>query len=190
VTDTVDGPLPLARRRLADAVHALADPQPQWIGGACRWQGSVYARLRTELAGGRVVRRSSAHMSRLPCHTGILVWVCEVDAVVAGWEPHGKTTVDRLHQLAGRGFRPQDCELLDEYCSTIERWVLAAAELLDAAPKVFLPQPCPRCDSRFAYRTDGAGERVSVRALRVSEDGWAAPRFPDCGFRVHLRCEL
>ena len=77
------------------------------------WQGSVYARLRTELAGGRVVRRSHAHGSRLPCHTGILTWVIEVDAAVGSWEPHGKTTVDRLHQLAGRGFRPQDCELID-----------------------------------------------------------------------------
>ena len=167
-----DGALPFARKRLGDAVHALADPQPVWMDGTCWWQGSLYDRLRTELAGGRVVRRSHAQASRLPCHTGILTWVIEVDAAVGSWEPHGKGTVDRLHQLAGRGFRPQDCELLiDGYCGQIERWTLAGTELLAETPKVFLRQACPRCGERHAYRSDGAGELGRGWALRVSETG-------------------
>lgn len=31
--------------------------------------------------------------------------------------------------------------------------------------------PCPRCEMSFAYRRDGAGDPVRVRALRVSETG-------------------
>ena len=31
-----DGPLPLAVRRLGDAVHTLVDPAPVWVNGACR----------------------------------------------------------------------------------------------------------------------------------------------------------
>ncbi|HEX9176001.1 MAG TPA: hypothetical protein VF874_07870 [Mycobacterium sp.] len=94
-----------------------------------------------------------------------------IDGTVGSWEPHGKGTVDRLHQLAGRGWRPQDCAVLDDYSGQLQRWTLTAAELLAESPRVFLHVPCPRCGERFAYRRDSAGELVRVRALRVSESG-------------------
>jgi ribosomal protein S27AE len=164
-----DGPLPLARRRLADAVHALANPQPQWIAGVARWQHSLYTRLRTELAGGRVAGRWRPHSARLPCRGDVLALLVEVDAAVAGWEPAKGDTVDRLHALAARGWRPQDCSTIDDYSSALERWVLAGAELLDPAPVVFLRQPCPRCGAQFAHRRRQrwrAGERAGVAGQR------------------------
>lgn len=88
-----DGPLALARRQLENAVAALADPEPVWDAGVCRWAPAVYVCLR---------RLGS---SRLPCRIDVLTWIVDVDAVVAGWEPGGKGTVNRLHQLAGRGWR-------------------------------------------------------------------------------------
>jgi hypothetical protein len=90
---------------------------------------------------------------------------------VSSWEPHGKSTIDRLHALAGRGRRPQDCALIDGYCARLQRWVMAATELLAETPKVFLDVPCPSCGARFAYRRNGSGELVRTRALRVDEDG-------------------
>lgn len=75
-----------------------------------------------------------------------------------------------MHQLAGRGWRPQDCDLIECYTDRIERWALVAPELLAETPRVFLEVACPRCGARFAYR-ESAGERVRARALRVSEDG-------------------
>jgi hypothetical protein len=48
-----DGPLPLAKRRLGDAVHALADPQPVAINGAYLWTDSVYIGLRGALRGSK-----------------------------------------------------------------------------------------------------------------------------------------
>lgn len=100
LTTNPDDPLAPARRRLADAVCALADPVPQRV--VCRWSDSVYERLRTELAGGRVVAPRRVHASRLPCHAGVLALLVEIDAAVGSWCPGGKTTVDRLRLLAGR----------------------------------------------------------------------------------------
>ena len=165
-----DGPLPLARKRLGDCVHSLADPIPVWGNGICRWSDPLYVRLRGALRG-TVVRRSGARRTA-PCRIDVLTLLVDVDAAVASWTPDAKgTTVERLHALASRGWRPQDCELIDDYCAQIERWVLTAADLLDRRPVVSLHVPCPRCSARFAHRRDGAGELVNVRALRVSEDG-------------------
>jgi hypothetical protein len=166
-------PLALVRRRLDDAVCALAAPAPVWVGGVCRWSPSLYARLRAALCHMPVRRhwRGRGQRSRLPCSAALLAWLVEVDATVAGWEPHGKTTVDRLRQLAARAWRPQECDLIGGYCGRLERWAASAVELLAETPAVALEVPCPRCDASFAYRHDGAGDRVRVRALRVSETG-------------------
>lgn len=77
--------------------------------------------------------------------------------------------MDRLHRIVGRGWRPQDCGLIDSFCDELERWTLAAVELLTESPRVSLPFPCPSCGQQFAYRTDSGGDRV--RVLRVTEAG-------------------
>jgi hypothetical protein len=168
-----DGPLAVTRRRLADAVSALADPIPVCVGGgAYRWAPALYTQLRGALRGTAApVRRARVPRSRLPCRVDVLALLIEVDRTVGTWEPHGKTTTERLHQLADRGWRPQDCDVISGYCDLIRRWALSAVELLAATPAVVLEVPCPSCAASFAYRRDGAGDRVRVRALRVSEAG-------------------
>jgi hypothetical protein len=164
-----DGALPLARRRLDDAVRGLADPTAEWLDGTCHLADSLYTRLRVALRNARV-GRGSGQLGSAPCRIDVLTLLVEIDATVTAWE-HGKSTVDRLHQLAGHRWRPQDCELIGRYCGELERWALSGVELLADAPRVFLHVPCPRCGERFAYRRDNAGERVRVLALRVSEHG-------------------
>ena len=174
VTTASDGPLTLTQRRLTDAVSALADPAPVCVGGGIyRWSDSVYTQLRQALQGGRapLVRHACAHRARSPCRTDVLTLLIEIDTTVGRWQPHGKSTVERLHELAGRGWRPQDCGLLDGYCDRLRYWSLTGTELLGATPRVFLRVPCPRCGAWFAYRCDSSGERVRARALRVSEAG-------------------
>jgi hypothetical protein len=91
--------------------------------------------------------------------------------MVGGVTPGKGGTVDRLHALTGRGWRPQDSQLLDGYCHTIERWVLAAAELLgDRQVAVSLRLACPSCGEQYAYR-HGGDEWVRSWALRLTEDG-------------------
>lgn len=154
-------------------MHALADPVPVWDGGVCRWSDALYARLRGALTGrGGVQRHSGAFGSRAPCRSNVLALLVEIDTGVAGWEPNGKSTVDRLHQLAANGWRPQDCALIDDYSERIEAWTLSAVELLgDVSPTVALRLPCPHCERRFIYRRNGSGESVRSWALRVSETG-------------------
>ena len=167
ITST-DGPLALSRRRLGDAVAALADPQPVAINGTYLWADSTYVGLRGALTGSKSGRGGLVRSA--PYRIEILTLCVEIDTTVAGWEP-GKTTPDRLHQHAARSFRPQDCALIDAHCGRIERWVLAAAELLAAEPRVYLHVACANCSASFAYHRDGANERVRSRALRVSESG-------------------
>jgi hypothetical protein len=170
-TTAPDGPLAVARHRLTDAVSALADPIPVCVGGGVyRWSESLYVQLRQALAGDRLWVRRVFH-SRLPCRADVLALVIEIDTAAAGWEPHGKSTVERLRGVVARGRRPQDCELIDVYCDRVARWGVAAAEVLALVPKVFLEVPCPRCAARFAYRRDEVGDRVRMRALRIGEDG-------------------
>lgn len=99
-----------------------------------RCRGRVLAGCPPYRSSTRVARRQQVHQSRLPCHTGILALLVEIDRVVGAWCPHEKTTIDKLRQLTGRGWRPQDCELLDTYSGLVEQWVLTATELLDKRP--------------------------------------------------------
>src|SRR5271156_431068 len=162
--------LPLAKQHLHDAVAALADPQAVSINGAYLWAPPVYTALRGMLRGA-VEHRIGGWRATAPCRTDILAWLVEVDRVVGSWEPDAKGTILRLQQLAGRGWRPQDCDLIERYTDQLLRWNILGAELLAATPRVFLEVPCPRCSARHAYHRDSAGEKVRTRALRVAEDG-------------------
>ncbi len=141
-----------------------------WYEGCCRTSPALYTALRAELAGARPVGRVAQQRSRLPCRTDILQLLIEIDSVVASWGPDKGGTVDRLHVLGAKGWRPQDCGLLARYTAEIRGWVVAGAELLAPEPKVYLPMPCPRCDARHAYH-DGDGERVRAGALRADASG-------------------
>jgi hypothetical protein len=100
-----------------------------------------------------------------------LALVVEIDTMVGAWEPDGKGTVGRLHQLAGHGWRPQDCELLEGYSTQVEKWLIGAGELLgDRQVAVALRLPCPSCGERFVHRRSG-DEWVRVWSLKVTEEG-------------------
>ena len=152
-------------------MRAMADPFPVWSGGSARWIDPLYARLRAGMTGSAPVRHRTVHRSRLPCRVDVLVLLLEIDGTVAGWTPRGKgDTGDRLHQLACRRWRPQDCQRIGFYAGELQRWVVTAEGLLTPVPKVDLHAPCPRCGARFAYRQEG-DQHVRMRALRVSETG-------------------
>ncbi len=168
-----DGPLALSQHRLDDAVHGLADPIPVWSHGVCRWSESLYARLRQALRG----RQGAGGVrlvagSRAPCSVVALDLVVAVDCCVERWEPGKGDTVDRLHRLVDRGWRPQDVAAMDAISGQLERWVVEASQLLgDETTVVSLRMPCPACGSRYSYRRSSSGETVRSDALRVSEDG-------------------
>lgn len=138
-----DNPLAKARRRLTEAVAALAEPVPIWDSGVCRYTEPTYTRLRGALRGQptRSVRRIPS--LRLPCRGDVLALLLDIDATTAQWEPHGKSTLERLRQIAAQDRRPEDCPLLDDYRTRVQGWVLNAAELLGDKPaEVALRLPC------------------------------------------------
>jgi hypothetical protein len=167
----VDGALPVATKRLADAVHALVEPFPVWHGGICRLTAPLYVRLRAALRGtaGRSGRRLPT--SRLPCRGDVLALLVQIDSTTAEWI-RGTDTTDRLRALAARTWRPQDCQQLDDYSTALEAWTHTAAELLGDRPAEIALRgfACPRCNKRYVYRLS-AGESVRSWPLRVSEDG-------------------
>jgi hypothetical protein len=166
-----DGALPLAKRQLEDAVAAIADPQPAYAGGTCRWADSLYTQLRGALRD-RPQRHTPGWRAVTPCRLDALALIVEVDRTVATWEPNTKgSTIDRLHQLIGRGYRPQDVALITGYSDRLQWWVIASTELLQPEARVYLRQPCPRCGARHAYRDNSSGEHVRAPALRVGESG-------------------
>ncbi len=171
ITST-DGPLALSRRRLGDAVAALADPQPVAVAGVYRWQTPIYLELRQALNGSKT-DRTGVQRSLLPCRVDVLALVIDIDRTSAGWLPEGKDgTLGRLRRLAGKAWRPQDCDLLAGYTDRLECWVLTATELLRPTARVFLVgAACPCCGACSAYVRNAEGERARQPALKVSEDG-------------------
>lgn len=164
-------PLPLARRRLSEAVTALAEPVAVWESGVCRWTPPVYTRLRAALRAKPSQSGRRVPSSRLPCRTDVLGLIFEIDTTAAKWEPHEKSTLDRLRQLAARDRAPEDVPALNDYRMQVESWTLRATDLLcDRSPEVALRLPCPSCGRKHVYRTTN-GETVRSWALRVSEAG-------------------
>lgn len=140
-----------------------------WMG---RWSDSLYVRLPGALRGpgGGGVRTVPG--SRAPCSVSDLELLVAVDTSVERWEPGKGDTTDRLHRLAGRGWRPQDTAVMDDIAARLERWTLDAAQLVgDTAVSVPLRLPCPVCGSRFVYRRNIGGEQVRADALKASEGG-------------------
>lgn len=163
-------PLPLARNRLADAVHAFADPQPIWIGGRCRWQPSLYSRLRDALTPRNQYTQHRVPGSRPPCRTDALVLVIECDMTLGEWQPDGDGAIERLHRLRERQWTPDEVEQIQRYADQILRWTATAVELLgDRPPTVALRLPCPSCGRKHVNAHNGAGEPVRRWALQVNE---------------------
>lgn len=165
-------PLPLARRRLADAVCALVDPVPTWTAGRYVFTPATYLRLRGALQSRPAGTVRLVPDSRPPCHSGVLALIVEIDGTAAKWESGEKTTIDRLRQVALRDRAPEDVPLIDGIRETIETWTERAADLLaDRSPEIPLRLACPNCQKKHVYRPDGTGDNVRSWALRVSEDG-------------------
>lgn len=94
-----------------------------------------------------------------------------IDMCAERWEPGKGDKVDRLHRLAGRGWRPQDTAAMDDIAARLKRWAIDAAQLVgDTTVSVPLLLPCPVCAARFTYRRNSGGETVRTDALKVSED--------------------
>ena len=188
-----DGGRDLLRRRSADARASAAGrcgsrpgrPATVSLGGVYRFATPIYLGLRQALNGSKTYR-TGVHRSLLPCRVDVLSLLIDIDRTSAGWLPDGKGgTLGRLRQLAGKAWRPQDCDLLGGYTDRLDCWVLTATELLRPTPRVFLAgAACPCCGARSAYvrnaerragspaRSEGVRGRCCVRGVPGAWESW------------------
>lgn len=157
-------------REFADAAHALAEPTPVWGGGICRWQESIYDRLRSALTA-KSQRATVAAGSRLPCRIDVLSLLHDIDTTTAVWWPDAHNTRDRLAKMREQHWTPQDVERLTAYTTKLQQWTAGGAELLgDRMTSIALRKPCPSCGQLWTHRRAGA-ENVRCYALRASDTG-------------------
>ena len=130
------------------------------------------------------VRRSNVLRSAA-LRVDVLSLLVEIDDTVAVWESDGKGTVDGLHLLTGRGWRPQDRSLIYDYAAQLQRWTVNATEPLGPQPRgstctarraraaePATPTAITMRASRRAYRRCGCRSRaVSVGVRRVLAAG-------------------
>lgn len=155
--------LPAARRAFAAAVAALINPHPD--------RDSVYLELRHAIHGHRAGSTTGrVAQSQPPLWIDGVDLAHLIDTTVKTWERDGSgptlPTINRLRRLNERTWRPQDTALVESMTGELLAWVKRYETLVNDKP-LTLPNPCPRCDRKFAYRTID-GEQVRVAALQIT----------------------
>jgi hypothetical protein len=173
----VDGYLPAALRRLRKAAYALADPQPQLIGGRLIHTDSRYEQLRRAVAGQSGPRFGGRNT--VPLWTDALDLLTDITGTIGVWyrrdkprdeAPTAAVVTCRLDAIAHRGWRPQDVAVLDDYSGRLETWALSIDALLSDTHVMELVAACPACGADTVER-DRAGEIVRAHALQIDADG-------------------
>jgi hypothetical protein len=161
--------LPAALDDLYRAVAGLVDPRKEWCDGQVLAAPSMYDWLVAEIPRGK--GRQEGYTSRV-ARSAPTVWVdavdlrVRIDTAVAGWQPDGPSTPNRLRALAARKWRPQDVDAVAEVARTLHGFRLDITGLLEPAHIKTVAAECPSCGLRWHYRFKD-GERVRQPALQI-----------------------
>lgn len=168
---TEDGNLPAALRLLADAIHRLCGPQSRFLEGKLLYSDSRYLQLQDSIHGEQVnAGGGGGSKSQPPCWLDGVQLLDEIDTSVAIWQPAFTgvpPTVGRLRWIEQRSWRPQDCKQIEQITGAVAEWAAEIDALLDPPQRWTLPDPCPSCGAKTAYRRDSGGERVRGPALQI-----------------------
>jgi hypothetical protein len=164
--------LPDALRQLENAITALIDPRPTTIANNVIWIDSIYTELRHAIHGHR------AGSTRQPSEPQPPLWIdgldlCrDIDDQAKAWEPNPAGfehhTVNRLRALLERSWRPQDTGTIENIARGVNVFVRRYTTLTETKAKT-LPNPCPRCNQKWAYRVLD-GERLRQPSLQVTTE--------------------
>jgi hypothetical protein len=171
---TEDGNLPAALRALDLAVHALCDPQHQYLESRLLTMPSLYLQLMDAVTGEQVnTGGGGGAKSRPPLWLDALKWLQEIDLALEVWQPAYSgvpATVGRCHWLLQRKWRPQDADRIEKMAETIRLWAVKIDELLNPPRVTTITAPCPACGTQFVHRRDDLGENVKMPALQIVAD--------------------
>ena len=166
----VEGEISLsaATDQLRAAVGALVDPVKAFVNGQVRVAPSLFDQLRSETAASSqgLASRQGHAKSSPPIWIDAVTLLGEIGDAVGAWSPAG-TTADRLRELAGRRWRPQDVHGILQIIAACKGWQLNIEALLDPGSVKTISAPCPACGSKTVYRRNGSGEMVRQPALRL-----------------------
>ncbi|MDT0223478.1 hypothetical protein [Gordonia sp. AC31] len=135
------------------------------------WNDSLYEQLAAMIAGAQGTQLGGTARSMPPLWVDAADLITTIDRDIAALEPEPGTTIERLHRIADRGWRPQDVDHIDNLTAQITRWAQSIQDLLDPPKRKALPNPCPHCNTAIVYRKDSAGEVVRQPALQIGPHG-------------------
>ena len=171
---TPDGNLPAARARLDKAISAVFAPIYDRTNNETRVAPSLYTQLVDAIPGVTGERSGSRAgmplwVDALDCRNEIITWL-------ATWQPKGRTAEDRLRQLEGRPWRPQDVGCMDGISAEMEKWPGKIRAIIYPERHWAIPAPCPACGATIVYRRDSSGEEVRQAALQIDSAGCRCQR--------------
>jgi hypothetical protein len=163
-----EGNLPAARKRLAEAVGRLCEPQVRQIEGRMVTAPSLYGQLSDAAP-------RSQGQSKVPAKSLPPIWIDAVqlltliDKQVRQWcrRPADVSTPARLRALSDRPWRPQDTTLVSEIANVVMGWAVRIEDLLDPEAVKHISAACPSCGARTVHRRDSGGDLVRVPALQL-----------------------
>jgi hypothetical protein len=171
-------PLPLARKRLEDAIDELVHTRrySMRIDGERKLKRVRLPSLYQQVIEAVQSRRAGAGgkwAGQFPFWADALVLLQEIDYEVRKmhFAPHGWDgwTTQRLAVLRARKWRPQDCDVILRYAEMLDGFAKRAEGLFAPKP-IPLPDPCPECGEKTVYRKQD-GEEVRTPALQIDENG-------------------
>ncbi|WIC40291.1 hypothetical protein SEA_HOLLIDAY_97 [Gordonia phage Holliday] len=135
------------------------------------WNDSLYEQLATMIAGAQGTQMGGTARSMPPLWVDATDLLTVIDREISTLEPEPGTTIDRLHRLSDRTWRPQDVDHIERLTAQVLRWAHSIQDLLTPPERKALPNPCPHCDTKVVYRKDSAGETVRQPALQIGAYG-------------------
>ena len=163
-----DGNIVAEKVRLKHAIAALVDKRPAVYHDATVYQPSLYASLRSDLAGTQGDTRTPAK-SLPPIWIDACMLLECIDNQAHKWMPVPGDTPVRLRLLSGQSFRPQDCDHVKQIVGVVDGWRDSIINMLEPASRKFISADCPSCGRGVVYRRDSAGESVRQPALKWTQ---------------------
>jgi hypothetical protein len=171
-----DGPLQLALRNLADAVHDLTAPQPHTTHQGLYFTAGRYTQLREALYDNHGGNGHNQSHAVIPMWLDALKLAIHIDTrtrALTPSTPQHMSTPGRLHHSISCKWRPQDTPRLTTMTEEISSFCIAIDDLFAQKPIYLRGETCPLCGQDTARIKTDDGEVVNRPALAITSDGIA-----------------
>ncbi|MDV8024961.1 hypothetical protein [Rhodococcus sp. IEGM 1330] len=161
-----------ATHALEDAIHRLIGPRRGVVANAVHIGPSLYANMRSDIAGQQGTGLGNAARSLPPAWLAAIDWLHDVERTVHGWWiDTDASTESRLDSLSRWQWQKADLVQVEDMTARVAEWVRRAERLLDARASFPVTGNCPECHVAVTKSIDACGETVRSPVLRASVSG-------------------